>query len=177
MSDHFESDRLAMRPQRVDDADALFEAYRDPELMRYWSGPPHADVAESRADLASRIGNPDWRGWSMTLKGSDRAIGTLSASLRRPGVSEIGYLLVRRHWGLGYASEGVAWLLDLLFRQEGHRRVFADADPDNASSVRLLEALGFRREGLLRAEWETDIGVRDSLILGLLADEWREVGA
>ena len=39
--------------------------------------------------------------------------------------------------------------------------------------IALLERLGFRREGLLRAEWETHIGVRDSVILGLLRDEWR----
>jgi RimJ/RimL family protein N-acetyltransferase len=51
--------------------------------------------------------------------------------------------------------------------------VFADTDPENAPSIALLERLGFRREGLLRGEWETHIGVRDSLILGLLRDEWR----
>jgi RimJ/RimL family protein N-acetyltransferase len=51
--------------------------------------------------------------------------------------------------------------------------VFADTDPENAASIALLERLGFRREGLLRGEWETHIGVRDSVILGLLRDEWR----
>ena len=56
---------------------------------------------------------------------------------------------------------------------EGKRRVFADTDPENAASNRLLETLGFRREGLLRAEWETHIGVRDSVIWGLLREEWQ----
>jgi len=92
-------------------------------------------------------------------------------------LTEIGYLLVRREWGKGYAGEAVSALLDQLF-DGGARRVFADTDPDNDASIRLLQRLGFRREGVLRGEWETHIGVRDSVILGLLKDEWRApVGA
>lgn len=170
--ERFESERLAMRPQRLDDAEALFEAYGDHELMRYWSSAPHPDVEHTRAYIAEGVEDETWRGWSITLKGRDRAIGTLAATISRPGVVEIGYLLVRRHWGHGYAREAVARLLDLLFRDEGRRRVWADTDPDNAASNRLLETLGFRREGLLRGEWETHIGVRDSVIWGLLREEW-----
>ena len=44
---------------------------------------------------------------------------------------------------------------------------------DNAPSIGLVERLGFALEGRLRAEWETHIGVRDTLIYGLLRDEWR----
>ncbi|MDP3782205.1 MAG: GNAT family protein, partial [Sphingopyxis sp.] len=42
----------------------------------------------------------------------------------------------------------------------------------NCGSIALLERLGFQYEGRLRGEWETHIGVRDSLIFGLLRDEW-----
>lgn len=167
----FETARLTMRRQRVADAPALFEAYRDVELMRYWSSAPHGSVEETRAYLDPREDHQDWRGWSITLKGDDKAIGTLAATTRRPGVAEIGYLLVREHWSRGYAREAVKALIDLLFA-EGHRRVFADTDPDNAASIAMLEQLGFKREGLLRQEWETHIGVRDTLLLGLLRDEW-----
>lgn len=168
----FTTARLAMRAQRIDDATALHEAYRDAELMRYWSSAPHATIEESAAYLTPPVDHDQWRGWSITLLGDDRAIGTLGASTRRVGVAEIGYLLVRSAWGRGYAREAVTGLIDLLFA-EGNRRVFADADPDNVASIGLLESLGFQREGLLRAEWETHIGVRDSVILGLLKDEWR----
>ncbi len=64
-------------------------------------------------------------------------------------------------------------MIDYGFGALGLRRIYADTDPDNAGSNRLLEHLGFTGEGRLRAEWETHIGVRDSLIWGLLADEWR----
>ena len=52
------------------------------------------------------------------------------------------------------------------------RRVMADTDPDNVASIRLLEKLGFQKEGRLRGEWEIHIGIRDSLIFGLLREEW-----
>lgn len=174
MNDTFGTERLLMRPLRVDDADALFAAYNDAELMRYWSSGPHADVAETRAYLAPRFDKDDWRSWAITLRSDDRVIGTVSAGQRRAGVVEIGYLLARSAWGRGYAREAVSGLIDLLLRDEGNRRVFADTDPDNVASNALLSALGFRREGHLRAEWETHIGVRDTILWGLLAKEWTD---
>jgi RimJ/RimL family protein N-acetyltransferase len=167
----FESERLTMRPLSTDDAEALHDAYRDVDLMRWWSSAPHADLAETRAYLTPRATTDPWTGWAITLDGT--AIGTVSAHRRRPGVYEIGYLLARRYWGQGYAREAVSRLIDLLIVEEGARRIFADTDPDNAGSIALLERLGFRREGLLREEWETHIGIRDTLLLGLLAHEWR----
>jgi len=66
-------------------------------------------------------------------------------------------------------------LISQLFG-EGQRRVFADVDPDNRGSIKLLETLGFKLEGRLRAEWEMHIGIRDSLIYGLLVNEWKNAG-
>lgn len=172
MRARFASKRLLMRPIRPGDAEALHEAYRDAGLMRWGATGAHVDMAETHAFIAPMGESADWQGWAITRQGDDRAIGTLSAGEQRKDVIEIGYLLVRRCWGQGYAREAVAGLIDLIFAS-GARRVFADIDPENARSIALLEALDFRREGLLRAEWETHLGVRDSLILGLLRDEWR----
>lgn len=172
MTPPLESARLTMRAQRADDAEALHEAFGDEATMRWWSSAPHATLDETRTYLSTRTDQPGQRGWVMTVKGTDRAIGTVWAGERRPGVSEIGYMLVPGAARQGYAREGVSRLLDLLFSEEGHRRVFADTDPDNASSNALLTRLGFTLEGRLRAEWETHIGVRDTLLWGLLAEEW-----
>jgi ribosomal-protein-alanine N-acetyltransferase len=169
----FDSARLAMRPQSVDDAEALFEAYGDVDLMRWWSSAPHRSIEETRAYMAARENPSSWRGWTMVERDTGAVIGTLAAHDSRPDVAEIGYLVIRRHWGRGFAREGVSRLIDLLFDDERHRRVWADTDPENIPSNRLLASLGFVREGHLRGEWETHIGVRDSLIWGLLKDEWR----
>ena len=69
--------------------------------------------------------------------------------------------------------EAVARVIDYGFDELELRRIFADTDPENRGSIGLLERLGFQREGRLRGEWETHSGVRDSLIYGLLRDEWK----
>lgn len=163
--------RLILRRRRIEDADALYATHADPVVMRYWSGPPHDDVSKTRADFDRR--DPAWRAWAVTLRGDDTAIGTVAAGEKRQGnVSELGYMLARTYWGTGIAREAVSAVIDQLFA-EGQRRVFADTDPDNVASRALLERLGFRLEGLFRGEWETHLGVRDSVIYGLLRDEWR----
>ena len=167
------TDRLRLRARTIDDADALFPTLSDPDLMRWWSHGPHISVAETRADFARKT-DGNWRAWAMT-QGDDIAIGFVAAGEKRQGgVFEIGYMLARSHWHRGIAREAVSAVIDQLVLVEGARRVFADTDLDNAASIGLLERLGFQREGVLRGEWETHIGVRDSLILGLLATDWRQ---
>nr|WP_277998630.1 GNAT family protein [Sphingomonas liriopis] len=161
--------RLTLRARVVDDADALFDTMADADAMRWWSRAPVGSVGELRAHFAEA--HPGWRAWAAVHEG--RAVGFVSAGEKRQGgVSEIGYLFARDTWGTGLAREAVAAVIAQLFA-EGQRRVFADTDPDNAGSIRLLERLGFTLEGRLRAEWHTHIGVRDSLIYGLLREEWR----
>ena len=168
-----ETERLRLRPLVAEDADALHDLYSDAQAMVWWSHPPHDTLEQTREAVARNVARPDWRVWAITVKGDDRAAGTLAAHEKRQGgVIEIGYSLVRAQWGKGVAREAVAALVDRLFA-EGHRRVFADTDPENDASNRLLERLGFTLEGRLRGEWETHIGVRDSFIWGLLRDEWR----
>lgn len=163
--------RLRLRARVADDAEALFPAMSDPALMTWWSRGPYASVAELRASLTPGAGG--YRTWAITRDGDDRALGFVAAiEKRQGGVSEIGYLLTHEAQGHGFAREAVAGVVSQLFA-EGQRRVFADCDPDNRASILLLERLGFQLEGRLRAEWHTHIGVRDSLIYGLLAQEWR----
>jgi [ribosomal protein S5]-alanine N-acetyltransferase len=162
--------RLTLRPRQPTDAEALFPTMADPHAMRWWSRGPFDSVEELRGYFSADEGS-GWQSWAIVQAGESQAIGFVSAGRKRDGVSEIGYLLARNACGHGYAREAVALLIDYLFKQ-GDRRIFADTDPDNGRSISLLTALGFAFEGRLRAEWQTHIGVRDSLIYGLLPEEW-----
>lgn len=165
--------RLVLRARLPGDADALFPAMSDPAIMLWWSRAPYDSLDELRENFGPRA-SIGWRAWAITRAGDYRAIGFVAASEKRQGgVSEIGYLLAPEAQGQGIAQEAVAGVVARLFA-EGQRRVFADTDPDNRGSIALLERLGFRLEGRLRGEWLTHLGVRDSLIFGLLADDWRE---
>lgn len=166
-----ETARLRLRERVPGDAEALFPAFADADLMRYWSGPPHQSIEETRKLFTFTVPGV-WRAWAITLKGDDSAIGFIAAGEKRQGeVTELGYMLLRAHWGGGVAREAVSAVIDQIFA-EGQRRVFADVDPDNAASRALLEKLGFKLEGYLRDEWETHLGVRDTTLYGLLRAEW-----
>lgn len=165
-----ETQRLVLRARRPEDAEALHEIYADEDLMRWWSHGPHMTLDETRERMADK--SPDWRCWSITRKSNDTAIGFVAANEKRQGnVTEIGYALAREHWGSGIAQEAVARLIGQIFG-EGQRRIYADTDPENVASRALLDRLGFKLEGYLRAEWETHIGVRDTTLYGLLREEW-----
>lgn len=167
------TERLVLRPLRAEDADALHPMCSDAEANTYGTYPATTTIEQTREQMAKRVADTAWRAWAITLKDDDTAIGTVASYEKRQGkVTEIGYTLSRAHWGNGYVTEAVAALIDLLFA-EGQRRVFADTDPDNAPSIAVVKRLGFTLEATLRAEWETHIGVRDSLIWGLLEDEWK----
>jgi ribosomal-protein-alanine N-acetyltransferase len=161
--------RLRLRPLVEEDAKALHPMLADADLMAYSADGPLGTVDDVRTYLAEEAEPGNQRTWAITRTGDDRAIGWVSAD--GGGVTEIGFILAREAWGRGIASEAVTAVIDRLFA-EGRRRVFADADTENVASILLLERLGFRRERLLRDEWETHLGMRDSLIYGLRKREW-----
>lgn len=87
--------------------------------------------------------------------------------------AELGYVLGRAHWGRGFAREAVAALVDTAFGAMGLRRLEAEVNPLNRPSVRLLQSLGFTREGLLRQRWVGKGKTYDVELHGLLSAEWQ----
>ncbi len=102
-----------------------------------------------------------------------RVIGSCLLFRHEPasGRAEIGYVLGRAYWGQGLMLEAMRGFVGHAFGTLGLRRLEADVNPLNEASVRLLERLGFVREGLLRQRWVTKGEVGDSLLLGLLRGE------
>ena len=172
------SERLRLRALRADDRDGLFALYSDPEVTRYWSFPAWTDPAQADAWLAERLplGPPSVYAWALTEPGQDRLIGTtalfaLAGPMHR---AELGYSLARSHHGRGLASEAVRLALAFAFGTLGLERIEADVDPRNLASCRLIERLGFQREGLLRDRWRVGDEFADSAIYGLLRRDYRE---
>lgn len=166
-----ETDRLVLRQLENEDAPALHPALSDPAVMHWWSSGPHTTLAQSEAYVARNAEiSESWRCWAITERGGE-ALGWVVLIGKRPGVQEVGYILRRDCWGRGYAREAVHRVICHAFDDLGQRRIAADTDPENAASIRLLQSLGFQREGYLKGEWETHIGIRDSLIFGLLRED------
>ncbi len=164
--------RLVLRPLAESDAAALHAVFIDAEVMRYWWRGPHESLAETEEAVARNVGQEPDMCWAITIDDGS-ALGWVNLRHKRANVAETGYLLSRACWGRGFGREALTAAIAYGFGQMGLRRIAADTDPDNFASIALLRSLGFVLEGHLRGEWETHIGVRHSLIFGMLADDWR----
>jgi len=172
------TERLLLRETADRDVHAIFKLESDPVAMRYWSKLPIRDLAEARATLerAKRF-FPERTAlrWSIARLEDDEMLGhvslfSFSEQNRR---AEIGYGQLREHWGQGFMHEALSAVVEYAFGSLGLIRIEADVDPRNSASLRSLERLGFAREGLLRERWQVGEEISDSVLLGLLAREWR----
>ncbi len=167
------TERLRLRRLQVRDAEALFVARGDPEVCRYWSTPPHESVSDTRAELERFSSGGGAVSWAITTPPDDEALGWVTLIDVRPGVAELGYILRRALWGKGYAREAVQAMMHEVFSRGLIHRLAADMDPRNRASVKLVERLGFEREGLLRENWLVANERCDSVIYALLDRDYR----
>ena len=86
--------------------------------------------------------------------------------------ASMGYCFASSAWGQGYASEAARSVLTWAFNSLDLNRVQAETDTRNGASARVLEKLGFVREGMLREDCIVDGEVSDSWIYGLIRREW-----
>lgn len=167
------SPRLRLREVRADDAPALFAIHSDRRVMRYWSYPAWTELAQAErkvADIQRQRREQEMLVWAIADAHDDRLIGTSAvfAMQRGQGRAEIGYSLHPDWQGRGLASEALRLILRHLFDGLGLRRIEADIDPRNQASCRLVERLGFVREGVLRERWDVNGELADSALYGLL---------
>ena len=87
---------------------------------------------------------------------------------------EIGYSLVPNERGKGYGTEAAQLMVDYLFLSKDTMRIQAQTDPRNVASHKLLEKVGFMKEGTLRKSFFMRGEWRDSYIYSILREEWKE---
>jgi RimJ/RimL family protein N-acetyltransferase len=168
--------RLTLRYARPDDAAALYELGRDPDVSRYFSWGPYTDPQQAE-DFIEHMREQREAGERLefVIAGEqDRPIGItgLSEFSQRDRRAVVGTWLGREHWGTGANEESKALVLALAFRTLGLQRVSAYAHPENDRSLRALERLGFTQEGTLVAWHLHDGERRDVRILRLLLEDW-----
>jgi RimJ/RimL family protein N-acetyltransferase len=168
--------RLTLRYARADDAPALYELGRDPDVSRFFSWGPYTDPAQA-SEFVERMAEQRASGERLefVIAGEDDqplGITGLSEFSERDRRAVVGTWLGRPYWGSGANAESKALVLAVAFRTLELQRVSAYAHPENARSLRALERLGFVAEGTLVA-WHLHQGQRrDVRILRLLREDW-----
>lgn len=172
-----EGDGLQLRWLTGRDLPVLESIFSDRNVVRYMATEPLDTRAAAEQFLLS-IREGFLAGslyqWGIELAGQIVGTCTLAAIDRDNRCAEIGFALGRQHWGQGLALRAVSAVIDFAFGRLNLHRLGADADPRNGASIRLLEKLGFRREGL-RRECYFHLGeIQDAMLFGLLQRDWLE---
>jgi RimJ/RimL family protein N-acetyltransferase len=170
--------RLTLRPLRPEDAGAMFAMYSNTEFMRYWSFPVMKRYEQAVDYVACRIQGSATQTeifWAIDLAATHEMIGTCCLFNADPVSrhAEIGFGLHRPFWGRGYMTEAAQAAVDCGFDALNLHRIEAEIDPRNTASARVLERLGFIKEGLLRERWIIDGEISDGAIYGLLRSDRR----
>ena len=87
---------------------------------------------------------------------------------------EIGYALVPSERGKGYCTEAAQIMVDYLFLSKETPYVQATTDSENIASQRVLQKVGFKKEGTMRKRAYVRGKLRDITLFSILREEWKE---
>ncbi len=173
------TERLLLREFVAEDWRAVYAYQNDPRYLEFyeWEHRTEQDVkafVQRFIDQQQESPRAKFQ-LAIVLPNSNKLIGNVG--IRKPYVkayhAEMGYELDPREWNNGYATEAATAMLKFAFEQSRLHRVYARVNASNGNSIRLLEKLGMRQEGRLREDEFFKGRYWDTLVYGMLEDEWR----
>lgn len=175
------TERLQLRRVHSGDERAVLGLLSDERIVRYMLFPlftaEHAARFVQRLQAPRVAGEPAQEVFGLTERDQHELIGLVGLVLD-PLVTqgEVWYLVAPAYWNQGYVTEAARALVDYGFRTLKLHRVWASCLPENPASARVLEKLGFRREGYHRMNLRIHGTWRDSYTYARLAIEWPTIG-
>lgn len=165
--------RLRLRPFTGTDEDGLYALHTNEHVLRYWDAPAWTERTRAERFIATcRQMAEEGSGARLAIDRLDNGmfIGWCSLARWNPDFRSAshGYCLDDAAWGHGYATEAAGAVLDWAFGALDLNRVQAEVDTRNPASARVLEKLGFVREGTLRENCIVNGEVSDSWVYGLI---------
>ena len=148
----FETERLAVRPIELDDADFMLAMLTDPGFLAQIGDRGVRTLGDAEDYIRDRVlASYEEHGFGMylvELKDSDEPIGTVGF-VRREGLNapDIGFAFLEEHTGQGYGQEAARALIDWGRQALKLGPLLAITAPHNAASAALLRTLGFRETG------------------------------
>lgn len=169
--------RVALRPAQTADA-GLLHRWRSESSVRRHQPLSDASIADLRADLVRHRHDELYRGrgerfqWIVLVEGEAAGWITLAVASWEHGLAEIGYALSTPFQGRGVMRNALEQLAGELFGHTPIERLEARCAIANVASQRVLETIGFVREGRLRSYFKLDGERVDNYLYGLLRSDF-----
>jgi RimJ/RimL family protein N-acetyltransferase len=184
-----ETERLVLRRFTLGDVDDLLALDNDPLVRRFVEDGEPVNAAQATRDIEywlDQYERSDHFGcWVAATKGGgdpdnnpdSEFIGWLHLYDRTetPGAPELGYRLVSKAWGQGFAAEGCRTLIDRVFQATDVHRVVAETMVIHRASRRVMEQCGMRLVREFRADWPVKIegDEHGDVEYAITRDEWQ----
>jgi [ribosomal protein S5]-alanine N-acetyltransferase len=148
-----ETERLSLSRLDADDAEFILELLTQPSFLQFIGDRGVRNLETSRGYIENvnasyaRFGFGLYR---VVLKATGESVG-MCGLLKRDSLDDvdIGYAMLERHWGQGYAYEAAAAVISYGMHVLKLPRIVAITAPDNIASINLLEKLGLRFEKMV----------------------------
>lgn len=138
--------RLILRAPRPEDAGPIGHYLGDARVARNLTQIPHPYPPGAAEALVARALSGKRSGPLYVMEAEGQLVGLVFVNAAEAGTVRIAYMVAPPWWTVGYATEGVAAVLDALFDQ-GVEAVTATVFTDNDASAKVLTRLGFAYEG------------------------------
>ena len=173
-----ETKNLLLRRMYSADASALFKVLADDEVTEFYDDDAFTDISQASDQIEAWENGFKNKGcirWGITRKDEGYIIGSCGyygfhTWYRR---ASIGYELARNYWRQGIMTEALSAIIDYGFGEMELNRLEAVVMPENTASIKMLEKLGFRKEGLLEEyeKWGSK-GFVDLCMFAMLRKAW-----
>jgi RimJ/RimL family protein N-acetyltransferase len=166
-----EGKTVNLRVVEKEDLPLLTEWLNNPEFSGEFMWFPQQ---QSKVELEKEYDNPyhDTKQFFIEKKDGTK-IGWMGHFLHG-NLLEIFYYLLLSERGKGYGTEAAQLMVDYLFLSKDIVRVQAHTDVRNEGSQKVLEKVGFKREGVVRKSLYTRGEWRDFYLYSILREEWKE---
>ena len=146
------TERLTLKPHSMEYLESTHRYASDLENTRFMFYLPNGTLEETEAFIRRSIdewGKEKPEYYEFVILRGDTQVGGASMYILEDGSAELGWILDKRHWGRGYATEAARALLEWGRDSLGIRRFIAQCDSENTASWHMMERLGMRRVSLL----------------------------
>ena len=145
------TERLLLRHFDLQDAEPIYQVFRDPEVMRFSDGLKTKEWVQNWLHLCvERYQDWGFGPYAVVEQGNQALVGYCGLfffpNINGQAEIEIGYRLARSAWGQGYATEAGRAVRDYAFGTLGIKRLIAMIDPSNGASIRVAEKIGMKYE-------------------------------
>ncbi|SDQ94496.1 GNAT family N-acetyltransferase [Natronobacterium texcoconense] len=165
-----EEETVTLRTIETEDGEFVQQTFNDPRVRRCLSMYSPISGHEEREWIES-IGDDDGVHLLVCVDGDPVGTASLDSPNEAWGSTEIAYMITPEEWGNGYATDAVRCLCRYAFDERRLNKVYARVYETNVGSQRVLEKVGFEKEGTLRKEAFVEGEYIDLYRYGLLAED------